>query len=133
MQVLGEPLDMQQVKVDAYIVAGITDHITPWKACYESARIYGKGSSFILANAGHLQSLLNPPGSAKSFFFSDKVGGPDPDLWAAGATRNEGRWWPHWMAWMQQRSGKRVATPKRLGCRKHKPGAAAPGEYVLVP
>ena len=86
----------------------------------------------MLANAGHLQSLLNPPASPKSFFFAGKVGGPDPDAWASGAARNEGSWWPHWMAWMQQRSGALVAAPKKLGSRKHPPGVAAPGEYVMV-
>ena len=133
MTVLGEPIDMQKVKVDSYIVAGITDHITPWKACYETARIYGKNSEFVLANAGHLQSMLNPPGSPKSFFFNAKVGGPDADAWAAGATRHEGSWWPHWMAWMQQRSGELKPTPRKLGSRKYPPGVPAPGEYVLVP
>ena len=62
-------------------------------------------ATFILANAGHLQSLLNPPGAPKSFFSRRKVAEPDPDDWAAGGARNEGSWWPHWMAWMQQRSG----------------------------
>ena len=132
MTVLGEPIDMSKVDVDAYIVAGINDHITPWKACYESARIYGEKSTFVLANAGHLQCLLNPPGSAKSFFFTAPVGGPDPEAWAATATRHEGSWWPHWMAWMQQRSGELVARPKKLGSKKHPPGVAAPGEYVMV-
>ena len=133
MEVLGEPIDMQQVDVEAYIVAGITDHITPWKACYDTARIYGKRSEFVLANAGHLQSLLNPPGIAKSYFFSSKVGGPDPDAWASAAARNDGSWWPHWMAWMHRRSGALMPTPKKLGSRKHPPGVAAPGEYVMVP
>jgi poly(3-hydroxyalkanoate) synthetase len=36
------------------------------------------------------------------------------------------------MAWMQQRSGAPVATPKKLGSGKHPPGVAAPGEYVMV-
>jgi len=133
MTVLGEPIDMRKVKVDAYIVAGITDHITPWKACYETARIYGPQSEFVLANAGHLQSLLNPPGSAKSFFFTAQAGASDPDAWAASATRHDGSWWPHWMAWMQQRSGALKPAPRRLGSRKHPAGLAAPGEYVLVP
>jgi polyhydroxyalkanoate synthase len=133
MTVLGEPVDMGRVQVDAYIVAGITDHITPWKACYQTARIYGPGSDFVLANAGHLQSLLNPPGSAKSFFFHSKVGGPDPDAWAAGATRHDGSWWPHWLEWMRQRSGEARPAPRRLGSRKHAPGAAAPGAYVFEP
>ena len=133
MEVLGSPIDMRKVDVEAYVVAGITDHITPWKACYETARIFGKKSSFVLANAGHLQCMLNPPGSPKSFFFAGKVGGVDPDAWAAEAARHEGSWWPHWMAWMQQRSGELKPTPKKLGNRKYPPGIAAPGEYVLVP
>ena len=131
--VLGEPIDMSQVEVDAYIVAGITDHITPWKACYETARIYGPKSEFVLANAGHLQSLLNPPGTPRSFYSAAKVGGPDPDAWAGTAARNEGSWWPHWMAWMQQRSGALIPTPNKLGSRKYPPGVAAPGDYVMVP
>lgn len=133
MQVLGEAIDMGRVKVDAYIVAGITDHITPWRACYDTARIYGKGSTFVLANAGHLQSLLNPPGSPKSFFSTAAATADDADAWAAGAARHEGSWWPHWMAWMQRRSGELKAAPRRLGTRKHPPGVAAPGEYVRVP
>jgi polyhydroxyalkanoate synthase len=132
MEVLGKPIDMRKVDVDAYIVAGITDHITPWKACYDSARIYGKKSEFVLANAGHLQSLLNPPGNPKSFFFAARVGGPDPDAWASSAVRNDGSWWPHWMAWMHQRSGELIPAPKKLGSRKHPPGVAAPGEYVMM-
>ena len=132
LEILGQPIDMSRVNVDAYIVAGITDHITPWKACYDTARIYGPKSEFVLANAGHLQSILNPPGIAKSFFFASKVGGPDPDAWAGAATRVDGSWWPHWMAWMHQRSGEQIAAPKKLGSRKHPPGVAAPGDYVMV-
>ena len=131
MQVLGEDIDMGRVNVDAFVVAGITDHITPWKACYQTARIYGADSTFVLANAGHLQSLLNPPGSARSFFFSGAAKADGADAWAETAARQEGSWWPHWMAWMQQRSGKRVKAPKKTGSRKHKATVDAPGEYVM--
>ena len=73
-----------------------------------------------------------PPGIAKSFFYAAKVGGPDPDAWASTAARNEGSWWPHWMAWTHQRSGGLIPAPKKLGSRKHPPGVAAPGEYVMM-
>ena len=133
MSVLGTPIDMRKVDAEAYIVAGITDHITPWKACYETAKIYGEKSTFVLANAGHLQCMLNPPGSAKSFFFAEKAGASDPETWATTAARHEGSWWPHWMAWMQERSGELKPTPKKLGSRKYPAGVDAPGEYVMVP
>ena len=34
MTVLGSPVDLGQVKVDAYITGGTTDHLTPWRGCY---------------------------------------------------------------------------------------------------
>ena len=54
----------------AYVIGGITDHITPWKACYGTARLFGPDTTFVLANAGHLQSMINPPGGSKSFFLA---------------------------------------------------------------
>ena len=133
MTVRGEAIDMQQVQVEAYVVAGTTDHITPWRACYDTARIYGPDSTFVLANAGHLQSLLNPPGNPKAYFATAPATADDADAWAAGAARTEGSWWLHWIAWMHQRSGSLEAAPRRLGSRKHPPGVAAPGDYVLEP
>jgi len=128
--VLGKKIDMSKARVDAYVVAGITDHITPWKSCYPTATLYGPKSVFTLANAGHLQSIINPPGAPKAFFYSATVGGPDPDAWVAGASRVEGSWWPHWMVWMHQRSREQVSAPAKLGSKRHNPGTPAPGEYV---
>ena len=130
----GLPIDLSKVELDAYVIGGITDHITPWKACYGTARLFGPETTFVLSNAGHLQSLISPPGSPKSFYFSAPASVDDPTRWAeaAQATRQEGSWWPHWRQWMQARSGERVDAPARLGSRKHKPLCPAPGEYVLA-
>ncbi|HEY1091474.1 MAG TPA: alpha/beta fold hydrolase, partial [Burkholderiaceae bacterium] len=129
----GVSIDISKVKVGAYVIGGMTDHITPWKACYGTARLFGADSTFVLANAGHLQSLINPPGAPKAYFFSGPARQDDPMQWAAAtqASRQEGSWWPHWRAWIQARSGERVAAPKALGSRKHRPLGAAPGTYVL--
>jgi len=134
LEIGGLPIDLSKARLDAYVIGGITDHITPWKACYGTARLFGPETTFVLANAGHLQSLINPPGTGKSFFFTAPADVADPMQWAERAqpTRQEGSWWPHWRAWVQARSGDRVAAPARLGSRKHKPVGAAPGEYVLV-
>jgi polyhydroxyalkanoate synthase len=51
-------------------VAGVTDHITPWKACYRTTQLIGSPNvEFILSQAGHIQSLLNPPGNPKAKYF----------------------------------------------------------------
>ncbi len=134
LEIGGLPIDLSQVRLDAYVIGGITDHITPWKACYGTARLFGPRTTFVLANAGHLQSLINPPGAAKSFFFTAPANVADPMQWAerAETTRQEGSWWPHWRTWIQARSGERIAAPAGLGSRKHKSLGSAPGEYVLV-
>jgi len=131
LEIEGVPIDLSEVKVDAYVVGGITDHITPWRACYGTARLFGNETTFVLANAGHLQSLINPPGG-KGFFAAGPANVADPDEWAAGVPRRDGSWWPHWRAWIQERSGELVPAPKKMGSRKFKPLGPAPGEYVLV-
>jgi polyhydroxyalkanoate synthase len=135
LKVGGLPIDLGQVEVGAYVIGGITDHITPWRACYGTARLLGPQSTFVLANAGHLQSLIHPPGAAKSFFLSAPADAADADQWAqaAQARRTEGSWWPHWRAWIQQRSGELVEAPTKLGADQHPPLGPAPGSYVLEP
>lgn len=131
MTIRGIPIDLSKVDIGAYVIGGLTDHITPWKSCYGTARLFGEDSTFVLANAGHLQSLINPPGAPKAFFSSAPSRQADPDEWARTAVRQEGSWWPHWRAWMQERSGEWIAAPAKPGSRAHRPLCAAPGEYVL--
>ena len=131
LEIAGRSIDLRQVDVGAYVVGGITDHITPWKGCYGTARLFGEDSTFVLANAGHLQSLLNPPGAPKSFFFSGPAKEKSPDDWARAAVRHDGSWWPHWREWIKARSGDLVKAPKKTGSRKYPPLYASPGTYVF--
>ena len=133
LEVLGVPVDMGQVKLGAYVIAGITDHITPWRACYGTARLFGPETTFVLANAGHLQSMINPPGVPKAFFFSGPAATDDPMAWAEGAqpSKQEGSWWPHWREWIKGKSGELKPAPAKLGSRKYRPLAPAPGTYVM--
>ena len=133
LSVCGLPIDMRKVKVDAYIVGGITDHITPWKGCHATARLYGRETTFVLANSGHLQSMINPPTNPKAYFFTAKAGEDAPEAWAAQATRQDGSWWPHWRIWIGQHSGTKVLAPAKLGSRKFPAGEPAPGAYVREP
>src|SRR5271157_4536468 len=77
LKVRGMPLDMRRIEMDSYLVAGVTDHITPWKSVYQTARILGEETTFILSNAGHLQSLLNPPGNPKATFVTGPAKPPE--------------------------------------------------------
>jgi polyhydroxyalkanoate synthase len=127
----GKAVDMGKVKVDGYVVAGVTDHITPWKAVYETARIVGDGTTFILSNSGHLQSLLNPPTNPKASF---TLGPADPkghEAFLTGAEKRQGSWWLHWRDWLHQRSDGEIDAPKSTGSDRHPVIAPAPGSYVF--
>ena len=88
----------------------------------------------MLSQSGHMQAILNPPGNPKAkYYVSKKPGHPpaDVDEWLQGTEEQAGSWWPYWMNWLQQRSGKQIAAPKALGSKAHPPMENAPGLYVL--
>ena len=129
--VRGTPLDMAQVDLDSYVVAGLTDHITPWQGCYNTARLYGPRSTFVLANSGHIQSLINPPGNPKACFWSARATAVAAQSWLERADQHSGSWWPHWRDWIKVRSGEMKFAPAELGSTQHSPAIAAPGLYVM--
>lgn len=133
-EMAGHVVDLTKVTQDCFIVAGVTDHITPWKACYRTTQLIGSPNvEFILSQAGHIQSLLNPPGNPKAKYFkSDKRPPASIDDWLANdAAEHAGSWWPFWAEWLKARSGELKAAPKAVGSKKNPPGAPAPGEYVF--
>jgi polyhydroxyalkanoate synthase len=124
-------IDMAQIKVDSYVIAGVTDHITPWKSVYQTAKIMGNDTTFILSNSGHLQSLLNPPGNQKASFVTGPLAPAGPDAFLAGSQKHEGSWWLHWRDWLHERSDEEVPAPTMLGNARHRADVPAPGTYVF--
>ncbi|PTR38966.1 polyhydroxyalkanoate synthase [Rhodococcus sp. OK611] len=127
---LGTAVDLSKVTADSYVVAGVADHISPWQACYRSARLLGGGVDFVLSTSGHIASLVNPPGNPRASF---RVGAPDsesPDEWAAAAGKHPDSWWRHYTSWLADRSGPQKAAPSALGGDDLPPLMPAPGSYV---
>jgi polyhydroxyalkanoate synthase len=133
LEVLGTPMDLSKVTNDAYIVAGITDHITPWQGCYATTQLLGGKVTFILSNSGHIQALLNPPGNPKASYFVNERYPADPEQWLVRAQKRSGSWWEDWRDWLGQRSGEQKAAPRELGSAQYQPGTPAPGSYVFEP
>jgi polyhydroxyalkanoate synthase subunit PhaC len=131
LEVCGKPLNMRQLNLDSYVVAGVTDHITPWQGCYNTAKLYGERSTFVLANSGHIQSLLNPPGNPKAVFWTGPAHAATAEEWLEHARKEAGSWWPHWLSWIQDRSGEKKIAPDRLGTGEIPPLSEAPGQFVL--
>jgi polyhydroxyalkanoate synthase len=127
---LGTPIDMSKVTVPAYVVAGVTDHITPWQACYQSRNILRGKIDFVLSSSGHIQSIVNPPANPKAKYFLNSAMPDDADSWLAGASEHSGSWWDHWSKWYAQHGDGEVPAPKTLGSVMHPAGDPAPGRYV---
>ncbi|WP_109479511.1 alpha/beta fold hydrolase [Paraburkholderia sp. C35] len=131
LTVQGTPIDLNDVKCDTYVVAGMTDHITPWKGVYNTARIFGGNTRFVLSSAGHIQSLINPPGNPKAKYFLNPDLPADADAWLANAHAEKDSWWDNWRTWLGERSGERRAAPACIGSTQHPAGVKAPGTYVM--
>ncbi len=129
----GHSIDMRKVSHKTYVIGGTTDHITPWKAVYETARLFGDDATFVLSNSGHLQSLLNPPGNPKSWYVKAAADKPDADAWSQTAKKHQGTWWLDWVEFLKTNGDGEVKAPKANGNRTHKPLGAAPGTYVFEP
>jgi len=129
----GRTVDMDRVKgkVDTYVVAGLTDHITPWKAVFNTARILGDEATFVLSSSGHLQSLLNPPTNKKASYMIGAATSAGHEAFLSSAEKRQGSWWLDWRDWLSQRSDAEVDAPASLGNARHPALVPAPGSYVF--
>jgi polyhydroxyalkanoate synthase subunit PhaC len=133
-EVADHTLDLTKVTGDMFILGGTTDHITPWQACYRSTQLFGaKNVEFVLSQAGHMQAILNPPGNPKAKFWRHAKGKTPKDVgeWQKGTEEIAGSWWPHWTAWLAERSGRKVKAAAECGSKAHPAMEDAPGLYVL--
>ena len=135
VEMVDHKVDLSKVTSDLFILGGVTDHITPWKATYRSTQLFGsKSVTYVLSQSGHMQAILNPPTNPKAKYFVQAKKGKLPetaDDWLKGVEEVKGSWWPFWMEWVQARSGKKQLAPTELGNSTYKPLGSAPGLYVI--
>jgi polyhydroxyalkanoate synthase len=130
MSVLGSPVRLKQIDVPMFVTGAVTDHLTPWTGCFRTTQLLSGESTYVLSNAGHIASLVNPPGNPKATYF---MGGPTDgtaEEWRAGAKQYTGSWWEPWAEWVKERAGSARPAHESLGSERHPPLVAAPGLYV---
>ena len=130
MTVLGTPIDISRITCDTYVAAGLTDHITPWRACYRTTQLVSGHSEFVLCSSGHIQTVVADPQHPRLGYFVNPETPPEAEQWLAGAQRHEGSWWRHWAGWLSERSGDRVTAPTALGSARFPAIEPAPGTYI---
>ncbi len=127
----GVKIDLSQIKQPAFILASRDDHIVPWKTAYESTRLIGGASEFVLAASGHIAGVINPPQQNRRHYWANPQPAAGPDAWLGSAQQYPGSWWPRWSAWLAPHGGERVPARKKLGNAKFRTLEAAPGRYVV--
>ncbi len=130
VEVLGTRVDLSRIAVPTFVTGAVNDHLTPWTGCYRTTQLLSGPTTFVLSNAGHIASLVNPPGNPKATYWTDGDLGPDPQAWLATATRRTGSWWEAWVDWELAQSGDQRPAPQRLGNDRLPPLEPAPGSYV---
>jgi polyhydroxyalkanoate synthase len=131
VEILGTAIDLGRVGTDNFIVAGMTDHITPWMPGYMTSQLLGGHSEVVVTSTGHIQTMVNPPGKPRARYYAGPEPGPDPAAWLAQATEHKGSWWPRYADWLLSRSGELRDAPRRPGNHDHPALGPAPGRYVL--
>ena len=130
LTVCGEKLDLSAVEAPAFIYGSREDHIVPWKGAWESTRILGGKSRFVLGASGHIAGVINPPKSNKRCHWTNDKPAASADAWLAGATEHPGSWWPAWCRWLAEFGGGEVNAPRSPGGHGFKAIEPAPGRYV---
>lgn len=128
---LGVTSDFGKVSCDSFHIAGYTDHITPWRACYSTTQRLGGNKELTVVRSGHIQSFVNPADSTHYDCWYGPPAAADPDEWLATAAVQHGSWWRRWGDWLTARSGSERAARATLGNRQFPPLAPAPGSYAI--
>jgi polyhydroxyalkanoate synthase subunit PhaC len=127
----GVPIDVTKVKVPAYFISAVEDHIAPWKSTFAGAKLLSGPVRFVLGGSGHIAGIINPPAGNKYCYWTGAKPGGGADDWLKNAKQHPGSWWTDWAAWVEKHAGNRV--PARMpGDGKLPVIEPAPGSYVSV-
>ena len=129
LEVLGQRVDLSEVHCPVYVMAGSTDHITPWQACYRSVQLFGGDVEFVLTSQNHTQTISARPDNRHLRYWRNSQLPADAEDWMRGSEETLGNWRDHWVAWLQAHSDLKDA-PQSLGSRTYPPLEDAPGLYV---
>jgi polyhydroxyalkanoate synthase len=130
-EVDGDAVAMKNIKTPVFALGAERDHIAPWRSVYK-IELYGSSdTTFALSGGGHNQSVVSPPGKPGAYYRvrTTRRGRPyvEPDVWEAGAKKEDGSWWPCWAAWLDRHSrGEPISPPVAAASL-----GDAPGSYVF--
>jgi polyhydroxyalkanoate synthase len=133
IELAGVPIDLGRVKIPAYFISTVEDHIAPWKTIYRGAQYLGSPVRFVLGGSGHIAGIVNPPAAKKYHYWTNDVLPATADEWFASAKQHPGSWWEDWQAWMDRQNAGEAKVPARVpGEGGLKVLEDAPGSYASL-
>ncbi len=132
-KVFGHNVSLKDIQIPVCAIACETDHIAHWRGSFNGFKQMGSADkTFIVSQSGHVAGIINPPSKGKYGHYTNAgpVAGA-PDDWMAGASFNQGSWWPRWGTWLAAQSGAQI--PARIPGDSVRPVLCpAPGTYVSL-
>jgi len=122
-------IDLRKVKIPAYFISTIEDHIAPWQSTYLGAQLFSGPTRFVLGGSGHIAGIVNPPAANKYGYWTSpaKTLPNSPEAFFEGARQNPGSWWTDWQAWLMAQDDASVPARDpakgKLGVLEDAPGS----------
>ncbi|MGA7985533.1 MAG: class I poly(R)-hydroxyalkanoic acid synthase [Burkholderiales bacterium] len=132
IELAGVPIDLSKVKLPAYFISTVEDHIAPWKTTYKGARYLGGPVRFVLGASGHIAGIVNPPAANKYHYWTNGATPATADEWFAGAQQHPGSWWGDWQGWMEAHNAGDKVPARVPGEGALKALEDAPGSYARL-
>jgi polyhydroxyalkanoate synthase subunit PhaC len=127
------PVALTDIRAPIFAVGTEKDHVAPWRSAFKIELLSDTDVTFVLTTGGHNAGIVSPPDHPRrSYRIKDRAAHErylDPEAWLARAEQKSGSWWPEWVAWLSERSGKSTKPPA-MGSSDYPPLGPAPGEYV---
>ncbi|MHB2169984.1 PHA/PHB synthase family protein [Alsobacter sp. R-9] len=134
-RVAGRPVALSDIRTPIFSLGTEHDHVAPWRSTFKIHLLTDADVTFALTSGGHNTGVVSPPGvPGRHVRVRTKRADDlyvDPDAWLASTDATEGSWWPVWVKWLAEHSGRAIAPPPMGLADQGKALPAAPGSYVF--
>ncbi|WPY00746.1 Class I poly(R)-hydroxyalkanoic acid synthase [Candidatus Trichorickettsia mobilis] len=100
IQMLGSAIDLSKIDCNSFFLAANDDHIAPWRAVYESAKLLNGNKKFVLTSSGHVAGVINPPATSKYNYRIQEDLPAASEEWLKNSIEFKGSWWIPWKNWL---------------------------------
>jgi polyhydroxyalkanoate synthase len=122
LKMFGVPIDLKLIKNPIYMISTKKDHLVPWEATFDGAKLFGKNIRFVLGGSGHVAGIINVPTKNKYSYWINGKHVKTAQEWLDTATEITGSWWNDWFEWIKPMAGEMVDPLRIIDFIRDAPG-----------